>query len=490
MAEKKPAVQGVKTIDYFCIGFGAIVGVGWAVSINDWMANCGGPVPASIGYLLALVLMVPIALCYCELVPMFPVAGGGMVFAYKAFRAPAALFSGWAAFGASAAIIPWEAIQITDMLGYLIPGIKGGTPLYTCYGSDIYLTTILIGLAFSIFLFFLNMRGFSTAARFQRILCIALVGTALLGAAAALAGGSLENLQPLYGTLNPGIYGADLKTVTHKTLLGGAFAILATAPFFLAGFETIPQGIESAGGNVKKVGKTVVLSVVMACLFYAFLLFCFGSGLPWQEFAVMPRPATASMFLSLYPNGVGRSLYWIIIIGAIAGLVTTWNGFFTASANLLMGMSRGRLLPKLFQKQNKNGVAVNGQIVCLIVSCVGPFLGPNLIDAITSFSATAFVLSWAMTAWSLVRLRITHPEMHRPYRIAGGIATGLFAAVACSLVFLCMFIPKSPFYVGTASSGMFLVWMSIGIVTYVLCRNQRKGLSREALEENLLNIDR
>ncbi|MBO4461514.1 MAG: hypothetical protein J5749_01385 [Lachnospiraceae bacterium] len=108
--------KGVGALDFFCIGFGAIVGVGWAVSINNWMANCGGPVPAALGYIMALVMMIPIALVYCELVPMLPVAGGGMAFAYKAFGEKISLISGWAAFGAFVSIIPWEAIQITTML--------------------------------------------------------------------------------------------------------------------------------------------------------------------------------------------------------------------------------------------------------------------------------------------------------------------------------------------------------------------------------------
>ena len=75
-----PEKKGVSAIDFFCIGFGAIVGVGWAVAINGWMTSCGGPIPAAIGYIVALVMMIPIALCYCELVPMLPVAGGGMAF--------------------------------------------------------------------------------------------------------------------------------------------------------------------------------------------------------------------------------------------------------------------------------------------------------------------------------------------------------------------------------------------------------------------------
>lgn len=79
MSKKSNSVttKGLSPFDFFTIGFGAIVGVGWALSLNRWMANSGGPIPAAVGYLLVLVMMVPVALCYCELTPMLPVAGGG-----------------------------------------------------------------------------------------------------------------------------------------------------------------------------------------------------------------------------------------------------------------------------------------------------------------------------------------------------------------------------------------------------------------------------
>lgn len=187
------------------------------MSINSWMTTCGGPVPAAVGYLLVMIMMVPIGLCYAELVPMLPVAGGGMAFAFKAFNGKVAIISSWAS-------------------------------------------------------------------------------------------------------------------------LGGMIAIVAQAAYFLAGFETIPQGVEDAGGDIKTVGRTVVLSVTLTCILYAFLLFSFGYAWPCQQFAdssIMVRPATATMFRYLYPGAGGNVLYWILTIGAIAGLFTTWNGFFTAFANLL-----------------------------------------------------------------------------------------------------------------------------------------------------------
>ena len=127
--------------------------------------------------------------------------------------------SGWAAFGAFITIIPWDAIYVVDILGILFPQLKAGKPLYSLAGADIYIGHIVVGTIISIILYLINRRGVATSATLQRILCFALVGAGIL-----------------------------------------------------AGFETIPQGIESAGGNTKSVGKTVVITVVLSCVFYALLL--------------------------------------------------------------------------------------------------------------------------------------------------------------------------------------------------------------------------
>ena len=485
-----PEKKGVSAIDFFCIGFGAIVGVGWAVAINGWMTSCGGPIPAAIGYIVALVMMIPIALCYCELVPMLPVAGGGMAFSYRAFNENVSFISGWAAFGAFVSIIPWEAIQITDVLGYLIPDIKSGEPLYQIAGTDVYLVTIIIGSVASLLLFALNMRGLAAAATVQKVLCFILVGSAVVGAVASLLGGDAKNWQPIYDVSDPTIYGAaseGLKEVSHHSMFGGIMAILASAPFFLAGFETIPQGVEDAGGDITNVGKTVVLSVCLACVFYAILLFCFGYGWPWQEFAHMANPSASTMFLNLYPGAVGEVLYWLITLGAIAGLFTTWNGFFMSSAMLLMGMSRGLLMPKIFAKQNKNGIPVPGLIVCLGLSLIGPFLGAGLIGDITSFSGAAFVLSWGLTSYSLAFLRKKEPNLERPYKVPGGAAMGWFAGIVSTVVFILLFIPASPMYMKSTACIMFVGWMIIGLILYLAASGQRRGKSQTELKEGVFH---
>ena len=465
------AKKGVSALDFFCIGFGAIVGVGWAVSINGWMSGSGGPIPASLGYLLCLLIMVPFGLVYAELVPMLPVAGGGSAFAYAAFGEKVSFLSGWAAFGAFVAIIPWEAIQVTDVLAYLFPALTAGDPMYTIMGSDIYLTTILIGTVFTVLLFLLNKKGLSSAAFIQKFLCVFLVAAGVIGAIAGLVGGGMDNIQPLY---------APAEGANHSSLFGGAFGILCTAAFFLAGFETIPQGVEDAGGDIKTVGTTVVASVALACVFYAVLLFCFGYAYPWQEFLTLDRPAAANMFKFVFEGGAGVALYWLITIGALAGLFTTWNGFFTASANLLMAMGRAKMIPGWFAVQ-KDGVAIHGLYVVAILSFAGPFLGYNMIDTVTCFSATAFIMSWMISAMALLKLRKTMPNAHRPYRLATPIA--YWAAIAGVIYFVGALLPFSPWFAGAKAVTVFVVYLIIGFVLYFATGSSRNRLSPQEREQ-------
>ncbi len=466
MNEKK----GVSAIDFFCIGFGAIVGVGWAVSINSWMAGSGGPLPAAVGYLLALVLMIPIALCYCELCTMLPVSGGGMSYAFRAFGDNVAFISGWAAFGAFITIIPWEAIYVVDILSILIPGLKSGEPLYSLAGADIYIGHILIGLAISAILYMINRKGVTSSATMQRVLCFILVGAGILAMIFALLRFDTSNFQPVYENTGKG---------THNSFIGGALVILASAPFFLAGFETIPQGIESAGGEVKSVGKTVVLTVVLSCLFYALLLFTLGGAMPWQEFIHYGSPSAALLFRTVYPGTIGTGLYLFILIGAICGLITTWNGFMMASSQILMAMARVSIVPdKLAEQHPVYKTPINALKVCLAASIAGPFLGSGLIGSLTTFSAAGYVTSWMITAFCLIRLRHTEPSLERPYKIPGGEKTAWLAGISMTVLLILLLIPGQPVFMGGFAVSMFAGWMFIGAVLFILDYRQRRRYSK------------
>lgn len=207
-----PETKGLSSFDFFTIGFGAIVGVGWALSLNNWMANSGGPIPAAIGYLMVLVILTPVALCYCELTPMLPVAGGGAAFAYRAFGETASIISGWAAFGAFIFMLPWEAIYVTDVLSMIIPGVRGDTPLYTLNGGDVYLGGLIIGLVVTAIITWANAKGAVSAAWFQKVMTVILLAAAAIGIISGIFKFDFDNLKPIYENVND---------ANHSSIFGG-----------------------------------------------------------------------------------------------------------------------------------------------------------------------------------------------------------------------------------------------------------------------------
>lgn len=464
--------KGLGTFDFFCVGFGAIVGVGWAVSLNKWMASTGGPVPASLGYLMVLVIMVPVGLCFAELVPMLPVAGGTTAFAYRAFGEKVSYVAGWLTLGAFLTLMPWEAIYVVDIASILVPVLKAGDPLYTLAGADVYLGHIVVGVVIALFFFFINYKGADLAAGVQKVLCIFLIGVGVLAMICALFRFDIANLQPIY---------ENVGVSNHSNLFGGMFAILATAPFFLCGFETIPQAVEDAGGSTKKVGFTVILSIVMACLFYAALLITIGGAWPWQDFYFNTEsPACANVFSRIYGDtpAVSNLLYYLLCAGALCGLLTTWNSFMMGTANLIMALARSNMLPGVLSKRSpKTGTPANGLVVCLVASVIGPFLGLGLIDPLTTFSSAAYVLSWGMAAYCLIKLRKSEPELPRPFKLSMPLA--YFAAAAMTILLVMLFIPGSPAYIGAMAVKMFLVWAVAGVVMYILTASARNKLSKQ-----------
>ena len=147
--------------DLFALGFGAIIGVGWSVTLNNLILIGGGPLPSAIGFLISVLLIIPIPLCFAELTPAMPVAGGVMVYTHRAYHSRAAFVGGWFILMAYLSLLPWESIAVNDVMAFLIPSLKGGPILYTIAGQQIYLRQVVLGLVLSALIVRINWRNFN-----------------------------------------------------------------------------------------------------------------------------------------------------------------------------------------------------------------------------------------------------------------------------------------------------------------------------------------
>jgi amino acid transporter len=471
--EKKMAQDLQKTIgifDYFMLGFGSIVGVGWAVSLNNWIASGGGVAVALLGYVIAALMMVPIGLCYAEMTPAMPVAGGAIAFTARAFGTTPSFIAGWFIVLAYINILPWEAININNVLGLIFPILNTGEPLYSLGGVGIYPKAIIIGIIISALVVLINWRGTQIAVKFQTFCTMLILVAGAFVVVFALIKFDIRHLTPMY---------ENVAGKSHSNFGGGLLAVLAMAPFFLAGFDTIPQGAEegSSGLNFKNLGKVLLGSVLSAGLFYCVIIFSAGAAMPWTDFALIRSPAVSIMFEGLYPGALGVFLYWLTMIGALAGLFTTWNGFFIAGARLILGMGRARLLPEFFSRIHpKHGTPVGGNVLCAVATFAGPFIGMGLIDPLTIIGSSAFIVGWFFTAMSCRRLRVTEPELKRPFKMPGGKAMMSLAAVISAALFLITVIPASPGYMGKVGVAYMIGWIVLGVVFYASSNKYRTSV--------------
>lgn len=469
----------LKRLDFFMLGFGSMVGVGWAVSSNHWLAQAGGPLPAFIGFLLGTLLLIPIGLAHGELMGSLPVGGGVMVYTYRAYGTGISFISSWFLALAYLTILPWEAIYINRILSNLFPILRSGKVLYVLAGQPIYLNSILLGLVFTAGLFVINYRGSKLAAKLQTIFSWVIIAAGLFVIVVSALKGSFGNLFPLYENIGVG---------EHQNIVSGIISMVVLVPFFMAGFDTIPQSVEDASPQIKykNIARTLLLAISLAGLFYAAIILSTAAVIPWQDYAVFEAPAMATMLGSAYGGGFGRFMYLLVMLGTLAGLFSTWNGMFLAASKLLQSMGRSGLLPEIFAREHpRYKTPVYASLFALVATAAGPFVGLKFIDPLTSLGSVAFVLGWFFTCLSALRLRRTEPELPRYYKVPGGRFTLWLAVIIAGVIVILTFVPGQPAYMGHLALSLFAAWLAAGAVFYYFTNFGERGISEKERRQRL-----
>src|SRR5512144_467278 len=142
-----------------------MVGVGWLVVMDDWLAR-GGPAGAMLGFALGGLLLLPVALTYGRLVRDIPDAGAEIAYTEGAFPPLASFGTGWIMVLAYAIVCPWEAVAIGNLLARAFP-VLNTVPLYELAGKTIYLPRVLAGLLLTATITAVNLRGIRPSGLFQ-----------------------------------------------------------------------------------------------------------------------------------------------------------------------------------------------------------------------------------------------------------------------------------------------------------------------------------
>lgn len=474
MAKEDKFERVLNKKDVFVLAFGAMIGWGWVVLSGEWILKAG-TVGAMIAFALGGLMVLFVGLTYAELTAAMPKCGGEHVFSYRALGRNASFICTWAIVLGYISVVAFEAVAFPTVMQYLFPSYMK-VHLYSVAGFDIYLTWLLVGVISSILIAAVNYFGVKPAARFQGILTIviAIIGLSLI--TGSLFNGEVSNVQPLF-----------------KDGVNGIIAVAVMTPFMYVGFDVIPQAAEEMNIPFKKIGQILILSVVMAVVWYVAIIG--GVSLAMSSTQIETSElVTADAMASVFFNSPIASK--VLIIGGIAGILTSWNSFYVGGSRAIYSMAESGMIPSFLARLHpKYKTPCNAVILVGVISSLAPFLGRKMLVWLSDAGGLTIVVAYLIVSISFLVLRKKEPEMSRPYKVKHGKLVGTIAVIMC-VVLAIMYLPGSPAaLVWPYEWGILIAWTVLGSVFFVWAKVankyekqlEEKFFKEEVMEEEIID---
>ncbi len=438
----------LRSFDYFTLAFGAMVGAGWLVVMDDWLSR-GGPAGAMLGFALGTLMLIPVGYAYSRMVVRFPDCGSEIVYTTAAFHPRVGFFAGWMMLLAYLIVCPWEAVAIGKIAGHFVPALNS-FPLYAIGGKTVYLPQVLLGVALTGLLTWINFRGIELTSKVQNWATSLFL---LLFAVLVLFGsskGSISNLQPGFG---------------HAPLVS-VLLMLQIVPYFMTGSESVPKCSEESeeGFRASHYARAIYTALLVGGGFYVLVIAVVAFVAPWQQTA-QTGFATAAAFKHVSASSLLVNLIFAV---AVVSLVKIFNANFVAAARMIFAMGRNGTLPKLFGEVHGRYQSPWAAVLLIgVVTVAASFGGDRLLVAISEVGSFASAVGWLATSAALVRLGSSR---ERAIAMAGVLVAGCFAMLKL--------VPEVPGHFTAAEWVWLAIWLGVGALSGL--RSRGSALSAPA----------
>ena len=443
--------------DILVVAFGAMIGWGWVVSSGRWIQNAG-VIGTVIGFIIGGIMIFFVGMTYAELTPAMPKVGGEHVFSYKAFGSNGSFICTWALILSYIGVVCFEAVSLPTIIQYIFPRFAQGY-LYTVAGSDVYLTGVLTASFFTIGIIIINILGIKAASIFQTILTVTIAVVGVILVIASAVNGDVANLE---GQVIIGEGFGSIKNI---------MSVAVVAPFFLFGFDVIPQVAEEISIPLKKISRVLLLSIICAVTFYGLVVFAVGYALNSAEISEAMDGVglvTATAMEKVFNSTVMAK---ILIVGGLCGVITSWNSFLIGGSRAIFSMAESRMIPGRFSKLNKkHKTPVNALLLIGVLSLAAPFFGRTMLVWISDAASFACCLAYCMVSMSFVVLRKKEPNLHRPFKVKHYKFVGITASILSGLMVVLYLIPSSGSSLTVQEWIIVGGWAILGLVFYIICK--------------------
>ncbi len=409
--EKRQLKQGA-------VGWLLLVGLGVAYVISGDFAgwNFGLAQGGWGGMFVATVVVAIMYLCMClsmsEMATMLPTAGGGYSFARTAFGPLGGYLTGTAIL-IEYAIAP---AAIACFIGAYCESLFG------IGGWKIYLVCYLVFMG-------IHLKGAGEALKIMFVITAIAAVALFVFIIAMIPHFNSTNLFDIAVTENVG---------ASTFLPMGYIGIWAAVPyaiwFFLA-VEGVPLAAEEAKDPTKSVPRGLIGSMLILATF-ALLILILGVGAAGADLLKDSGAPLVDALVAVYGQNTWLSSF-VNFVG-LAGLIASFFSIIYAYSRQIFALSRAGYLPTSLSLTNKNKAPYLAIIIPGIIGFLLSLTGEgDLLILMAVFGAT---ISYVLMMLSHIKLRLSRPEMHRPYKTPGGIFTSSIALILATIAVVAGFV--------------------------------------------------
>lgn len=413
----------LRVVDYFTLGWGTMVGVGWLVVMDDWLTR-GGALGAVLGFALGGAALLPIGWVYGKMIMAMPDAAGEIAYTSAAFSRPFSYATGWMMALAYFIVCPWEAVAVGRIAGYIFPALDS-VEIYRIAGRPIYLPHLIIGLGLTALLTLLNYRGIRLSATFQNWTTFGTLAFFVIFVGLGVSRGSPQNFPPLF---------------THTPLVS-ILLVIQIVPYFMTGFESVGKASEEANPEFRGRGffLAIWMAILVGMLFYTVIVAAVAFVGPWRRLL-----SEKFMTAVIFQRAVGsRWIVNVILTAALLSLLKCFNGNFVAASRMFFAMGRRGLIQASVAQIHPRYFTPSVAVLCVgVATAVCMFLGDAILIPITEVGSVACAVGWSATcAACLVLARQRSAKVTLSFLERGAAVLGLAVGIAMILMKLLPVVP-------------------------------------------------
>ena len=395
-----------------------------------------------------------VSLSYAEATAALPETGGASTFVRRAYNDVFGFLTGWALFLDYLIVIALSTLFLPHYLGTAL----GVEELRESPWDIVIAVTVILAIAAvrltrrsQLHSAGLVVAGLDLATQ----LLLVLLGLALLFSPDALTQGTDLGVSPTWDDL---AFALPLAMLAYT----GLETVANLAEETREPGRTLPRSLFSA------IGLVVLITAAVAAVGLAAFPVENGQTALGEEWLRAPLAGIVEALRGHVPDLVGDGLVMYVgVTGALvllAAATTSMSGF----TRLAHSLGEHRQLPPSFGRLNRRTLVSPQAIVAVTAISIALVIGTGLIGDDVEFLASLYsfgvLLAFAAAQLAVIRLRMTEPDLPRPFR-APLLAPLLGAPLAIAFWVVAMVTHPAARYAGP-------IWLALGLALYLVVRRR------------------